>query len=614
MRRQTLLRLPALFLCLATGAEAQTLINSSRRIDWSQAGVVGGIPGRATICATLNPGATSSQINAAIASCASGQVVFLNAGIYTLSSGIRFDNKRNVTLRGAGPDRTFLVFIAGSTCGGMGADVCFINGDANWTGGPRNVASWTAGYTPGATSITLSSTAKLQVGTMLILDQLDDPTTDNGAIWVCQTINICSQQTGAANGRSNRAQQQLVKVTAIDGNSLTITPGLYMPNWRSSQVPEAWWSNDTPISMSGIEHLSIDHSASGTAIKSGIYFFNAYNCWVKNVRSLNANRNHVWLFQSAHVTVRDSYFYGTANAASESYGTEQFMTADNLVENNIFQHITAPMMNAGGTGTVFGYNYAIDDYYGVNPTWQQSSSYHHAAGNSFFLWEGNDGPGLTADDIHGSSHFITAFRNVWLGWEPGKTEETIPIHLEAWNRYFTFVGNVLGKIGYHTRYEAAASSSIDPGNASVGNRSIYTLGYSGNQGTIRLPIPNDPLVKVTTMRWGNYDTVNAAAQWNASEVPSSLGAFGNAVPGNQALPNSLYLPARPSWWTATPWPAIGPDVGGGEDPTGHAYRIPARACYDNTPKTGGILNFNAASCYPGMAPPAVPTNLRIVVQ
>jgi hypothetical protein len=384
-----------------------------------------------------------------------------------------------------------------------------------------------------------------------------------------------------------------------------------MPNWRSSQSPQAWWSNDTPISMSGIESLSMDHSGSGTTVTSGVYFYNAYNCWVRNVRSLNSNRNHVWFYQSAHVTVRDSYFYGTANGASQSYGAEQFMAADNLVENNIFQHVTAPMMNAGATGSVFGYNYAVDDYYFAS-AWQQSSSYHHAAGNSFILWEGNDGPGLTADDIHGSSHFITGFRNVWLGWEPGKTQETIPIHLEAWNRYYNFVGNVLGRIGYHTRYESAALSSTDAGSASLGNKSIYTVGYSGNEGTILSPIPNDPLVKATMMRWGNYDTVHATAQWNASEVPSSLSQFGNAVPATQTLPNSLYLPAKPSWWAATPWPAIGPDVGGGEDPTGHAYRIPAHACYDRTPTTGGILNFNADNCYPDTAAPTAPTNLRIV--
>ena len=235
MGRNDLLWLPVVLLCLGTCAEAQTVINANRRVDWSQAGVAGGIPNRSTICATLNPGATASQINAAIASCASGQVVFLNAGTYALSSSIRFNNKRNVTLRGAGPDRTFLVFSAGSSCGGMGADVCFINGDGNWTGDPRNVANWTGSYGSGATSITLSGTPSLQVGSMLILDQLDDPITDNGAIWVCQTINICTQQTGAANGRSSRAQQQLVKVTAISGNSVTIIPGLYMPNWRTGQ-------------------------------------------------------------------------------------------------------------------------------------------------------------------------------------------------------------------------------------------------------------------------------------------------------------------------------------------------------------------------------------------
>jgi len=152
----------------------------------------------------------------------------------------------------------------------------------------------------------------------------------------------------------------------------------------------------------------------------------------------------------------------------------------------------------------------------------------------------------------------------------------------------------------------------DAGNASVGDVSIYTLGYSGNEGTNLSPIPNDTLVKATMMRWGNYDTVRAAAQWNASEVPSSLSQFSNAVPGTQAPPNSLYLSAKPSWWVATPWPAIGPDVSGGQDPTGHAYKIPARACYDSTSKTGGILNFNAVNCYRDTAAPSAPTKLRIV--
>src|SRR5438105_7024653 len=84
------------------------IVDPSRAIDWSHAGA-GSIPARITICSTLNPGATLGQINAAIAACPSGQTVFLNAGTYAGLSG-EIDLKSNVTLRGAGPDKTFLVF------------------------------------------------------------------------------------------------------------------------------------------------------------------------------------------------------------------------------------------------------------------------------------------------------------------------------------------------------------------------------------------------------------------------------------------------------------------------------------------------------------------------
>src|SRR5881396_2287420 len=110
------------------------IISSSRAIDWSQAGVIGGIPNRTSICATLNPGATAAQINSAIASCPAGQVVFLNAGTFNLSEGIIFDNKSNVTLRGAGADQTFLVFTGSVSCHGPLGDICFQNGETSYAG------------------------------------------------------------------------------------------------------------------------------------------------------------------------------------------------------------------------------------------------------------------------------------------------------------------------------------------------------------------------------------------------------------------------------------------------------------------------------------------------
>src|SRR6185436_3795420 len=237
------------FLCglgIAASVDAQTIISPARRIDWSAAGVPGGIPDRAAICATLNAGATAAQINGALASCPGGQVVKLEAGTFNLSTGIVFNNKNGVTLRGAGPDRTFLIFSAGNSCGGLGGDVCFMNGDTNFSGGPGNVANWTGGYAAGSNIITLGANTagglKPSIGTLLTLDQLDDAD-DNGALWVCQRVNVCSQQGGVGQGRPGRGQTQIVRVTSISSGpcpcTVMISPGLYMPNWRASQSPAA---------------------------------------------------------------------------------------------------------------------------------------------------------------------------------------------------------------------------------------------------------------------------------------------------------------------------------------------------------------------------------------
>src|SRR5438270_4221542 len=124
----------------------------SRATDWSNVGVIGGIPNRTTACATLNPGATAAQINNAIASCPSGQVVFLNAGTYNLAGGIVFNNTSNVTLRGSGPDQTLLIFSNGTSCTGLGGDLCIKSGDTNdGYDGPSNIATWTGGYAVGTT-------------------------------------------------------------------------------------------------------------------------------------------------------------------------------------------------------------------------------------------------------------------------------------------------------------------------------------------------------------------------------------------------------------------------------------------------------------------------------
>ncbi|PYT90453.1 MAG: hypothetical protein DMG36_20550, partial [Acidobacteria bacterium] len=164
-----------------------------------------------------------------------------------------------------------------------------VQGSFNWERGPQHTTTWTSGYSQRATTITLGSTSGLSAGQWIILDQ-DNDRTDPGTVVVsdastnsgsCQDEIFASDNsspysapgrnfaiagtvsgtsTACANGRyPDRNQFQIVQVTGISGNNVTITPGLYMPNWRSSQSPGAWWAT-TVIQKTGIENMSLDYS------------------------------------------------------------------------------------------------------------------------------------------------------------------------------------------------------------------------------------------------------------------------------------------------------------------------------------------------------------------
>ncbi len=141
------------------------------------------------------------------------------------------------------------------------------------------------------------------------------------------------------------------------------------------------------------------------------------------------------------------------------------------------------------------------------------------------------------------------------------------------------------------------------------------LGWSANEEKYST-MPNDLRVRSTIMRWGNYDTVNDATRWQPSEVPSSVSPYGNPVPSSQALPDSFYLTAKPAWFGSVPWPAIGPDVSGGNlaGVGGHAYKIPAQLCFENVMHgsfSSGLLSFNAKNCYAAGPSPQPPEDLTV---
>jgi hypothetical protein len=734
MRNRLLLFFLILASCVPGSLCAQAwsgILAPSRAVDWSGAGVVGGIPsGSWPNCTSGQAGTTvpiaaysgsALAINNALANCASanpnGSVLQLAAGTFNLTSGIDLTGLSHIALRGQGANQTIMLFSGGAGCGGSGSFVC-VSSIMSSPQFEANVCDWISGYSTGANSISISncgsatpakgSLSNLKIGGIILLDEVD-PAADPGTIWHCVN-GPCTNEGSGGVQRFNgpcpvaygtnicyRSHVQVVQVTnctnvggvCTSGSNITISPGLDEP-YSGNNLPQAWFPTSAGISTyAGVEDISVspimtcdaNNQNPGTGSNPcniasyDVTIASAVNSWIKGVKALWGARANAHLAWESHSTLEDSYLYGSQSHQSGSYGLETIRADDNLIQNNIFQQLTDSSPTLNSVGTVVAYNFAIDAAYGAaGGQWFQATSYLHAGGDSYNLWEGNVGSGFNADAVHGTHHFHTFFRNYLSGWQRfcGQpqvnpcSQQTLPININAGSRYFNFIGNVLGQPGYHNKYDCLALSTAQCPNVVT---SIYAVGYTGEVaggpaggGLSFCTTPActamgnyDPETVNYLMRWGNYDVVNGSAQWNSSEVPSSISPFGNPVPSTHTLPASFYLSAKPSWWGSLPWPGIGPDVsngnigqcsggayarvaaisgsqcapGGGSRVaalSGTANANPAMNCAYNVMNmpvdgSGSALSFNAASCYGGAPSPpppppsgtAPPTSFSLVV-
>lgn len=677
----------AAFGLTASAQNWSSFLDSSRAIDWTQAGFT--IPNYTANCATQPiltassssaAASNSTSIQNALASCdATHNVVNIPAGTYYIN-GITFGTQGHQVLRGAGPTQTKLIGLSRANCEGQQAGICMIDSDARYNGSVEVSApsgtqqcSWSGGYAKGSTTITVSNCpgGPPPVNQTLILDQQND-TSDTGGVYVCDdtTSNCAIENPGANTGRVingvTHSEQQVTYVTGVTSAgsgsySVTISPAVYFNNIRSSQTPGAWWPG--MVQNDGLEDLTIDGSSLPYDSSFGnIAWYDCYQCWIKNITSLYGSRNHVEVFQSADGVIRDSYFYQGLEHAQTAYGIEFEESSDVLVENNILQQLTAPFMFGMGSGNVIGYNFDIGSIYTGATGWMSAPFSSHNAGNTFNLWEGNNFNGIWTDIVHGSSPNLTYFRNSVTGWQGGYTNGlNTPVAIRSYERAYNIVGNILGQPSFSSTYEAYATSSTGGTNAGTAPTSVYELGWSDNSGlgVCTTPPACDPLVRSTLMRWGNYDAVNGAVQWNATEASPAAVPYVNANFTSSyfsslahSLPASLYYSSTPSWWpSGKNWPPTGPDVstgnvgtcsggsypgaqatssstcGGGALSTAwasHVTSIPAQDCYWSiggpADGSGAQLNFDANACYTSSGSstsgsgPGSPTGLTAVVQ
>jgi hypothetical protein len=454
------------------------------------------------------------------------------------------------------------------------------------------------------------------------------------------------------------ATGQTVPLTIPTGPTGTIARNIYVTkagNIGNYFLVAANTINDN--TTTSYSFSTADTSLTGITAPSNntpIGISNCYQCWIKNVRGLYAGRDHVTMYQSLSPILRDSYFYEAQAHGSQSYGVELTIVSGALIENNIFQSLVNSIMFGQASGSVIGYNFAIAE--GFTNTASQTVSAGHNAGNGMNLFEGNNFFGIWSDDSWGSNSGSTLFRNVMRGWESGKSQYTYAAMVEARNRGFNIVGNILGQPNYHTHYESYSPSTYGGSAADV---SVYNLGWSNISACGTWPC--DSLARSTLMRWGNWDTVTNATKWDSTEaspaaVPYVNANFTSTYFGSlsRTLPASLYYASKPSWWPAAKaWPPIGPDVTGGnvgacqggtyDGPTtnspgsqatssgqctggtlttqwaSHITSIPAQDCYLNVmggppDGSGNMLNFDASRCYTTYGTkPSSPTGLTVTV-
>lgn len=572
MRNRLLLFFLILASCVPGTLYAQAwsgVIAPTRAVDWSTAGVVGGIPSYPA-CTTAQAGRTvpiaaysgsGAIINTALANCAAanpnGSYLQLAAGTFNINTvGMQFAGLNNVVLRGMGADQTIMVFSAGAPCNGYGALACISPPWSTPGGSEGNVCDYTAGYAVGATTITLAncgsttpakgSVSNLKVGGIITLDQVDY-LVDPGTIWSCLSsvsTNPCSQSDNGGGARTNgpclnticnRAQQQVVRVTQCDGNgtightcasgtNITISPGLYL-SYNGTQLPQAYFPQTSLMGVgNGLENLSVSPiltcdsfgSNPGTGslpcnvAEQNLTIASAYNCWIKGVRSLYGNRSHVLPAWSMHITIQDNYMAFSVFAGSTSYGIETRHLENSLIQNNIMQQITDSTPTMLGEGTVVAYNFGIYTTYDKGGGWFQANFYMHHGGDAFNLWEGNIGSGVNADSIHGTHHFGTFFRNYLPGWQRicGPAEQA------ACNNQTNAIDlaagsryfNLIGNVlGTPSFHTHYDCLALSTASCTDVQHTIYSIGYTGNAGG---PYQGNPLKYCTTpscTAMDNYD-------------------------------------------------------------------------------------------------------------
>ena len=523
----------------------------------NQALGVDGLPVRSKICHSATPD-EAVRLQSILDGCASGTVVELASGTYTVPTTIYVPS--GVVLRGQGStgSTATIIALAGSASGPVLAigpedlfdQACYNN--SNYTNAVANLVT-DAPKEQNQVSIAAKD-ATFAAGDFALLDQAND----------VSLISV-GDSDGAFSRKAGRVLSQRVEIVSVDTAKglLTLASPLHW-TFKTSLQAQIAKANSTVTKWAGIEHVWVQGGKGlGEYLgrkAGGIDISNAAYCWVKDVQTDGTSTGmHVTLTATNRCVIRDSHFH---NSAQYGFGQDNYGivmrcgAADNLVENNIARYMNKPILfNNSGGGNVVGYNYADNEWSldsNSGDQFQEASIDVHATFPHMELIEGNYAAHVGASTTHGNAGYLTYFRNyissqqaanpiVWSLPAKPQTGNVTALQFDTSDHHMTVLGNVLGST---TNASLAVPTSL--GTADVSK--VY-MAYDDNSSPsiFSLGAKND--VSVTTLRThGNFDTVNGKTMWDSRIT-------------TQTLPASLYYKSKPGWWPSElAWPWVGPDV------------------------------------------------------
>jgi len=542
---------------------------SDRWIDWSGAGVPGGIAqyrdgganARPLGVSVLNYGADptgatncSTAFTNAQAACPAGSYIYVPNGTYLLSGTVSLTSNR--TWRGQSVTGTIIRFSGG---GGFSSP-------AEWPPPTysSNGVTVTAGATKGSRVLTVASTATFTVGGLVQLTQRTP-----------SYMHINSSNGWRAESwfgyDESRLSSIMFTVAAIDSAARTVTLDHALPMDMTASpllAPRATLTRGV-----GFENLQFD--CTNSTSNQVIQIVNATSCWIYGCYFKRMYDRSAWFEEVTNCTFEHNHSDHGQGLGRNCEGLDFVGNACwCLVQDNTFHSAGYPMImfgdwQGGCAGNVVGYNFLNGFNQGYDlSTAPLTADDSHGPTCVFNLWEGNEGEIFGNDGYYGSAGFGTYLRNrIWGTTSEMDYADQCCLEFTHWSHMYTVVGNVLGTPAgsswnttgrYSQIYEASGNSFQAPqiyrlGYPDMGNRSYTGTGSNPSSSTYY-----DTNVKATLIRHGNFDYVNQAVLWESTI-------------SNRVIPASLYLTSKPSWFGSLAFPAIGPDV------TGYRQDSPASA-------------------------------------